>query len=98
MTTLVSPLKLCGPSSGPSSLSANARSVLKASFGRCGTSSRNSWFRHPRSILREPFQHRRDHIDVDGVLGTRIVIATGRLFVIDVVGRELRRSLDLEFS
>jgi len=55
--------------------------------------------RETRSFLRQPFQHRRDHVDVDGVLDLHIVIAIGRLFAIDVVGREPGgRCLDLELS
>ncbi|MGY3459507.1 hypothetical protein ACVWW5_004957 [Bradyrhizobium sp. LM3.4] len=72
---------------------------MKASCGVYVISSRNSWLPQPRPFLRQPFQHRRDHVDVDSVLDLHTIIANGRLIVSDVVGREPRRcGLDLEFS
>jgi hypothetical protein len=52
--------------------------------------------RQPRPFLRQPFQHRRDDVDVDGVLGLHIFVAIGGLvvdglFVMSVGDRELRR-------
>src|SRR5205807_6989062 len=53
--------------------------------------------RQPRPFLRQPFQHRRDDVDVDCVLIACIFAGNGRCFVMAVVGSQLRRwGLDLE--